>query len=77
MTVVTDEVQLTLFAGDTLSTEKIRDSINDPTRLLNSRTHKLNNHKRPFPKRNPLGDFPSGPVVKTLCSQCREPGFDP
>ena len=23
------------------------------------------------------GDFPSGPVAKTLCSQCREPGFDP
>ena len=22
-------------------------------------------------------DFPSGPVVKTLCSQCREPGFNP
>ena len=23
------------------------------------------------------GDFPSGPVAKTLCSQCRVPGFDP
>ena len=22
-------------------------------------------------------DFPGGPVVKTLCSQCRGPGFDP
>ena len=23
------------------------------------------------------GDFPSSPVAKTLCLQCREPGFDP
>ena len=23
------------------------------------------------------GDFPGGPVAKTLCSQCRGPGFDP
>ena len=23
------------------------------------------------------GDFPGGAVVKTLCSQCRGPGFDP
>ena len=23
------------------------------------------------------GDFPCGPVVKTLCSQCRGPGFSP
>ena len=23
------------------------------------------------------GDFPRGPVVKTLHSQCRGPGFDP
>ena len=22
-------------------------------------------------------DFPGGPVAKTLCSQCREPGFSP
>ena len=22
-------------------------------------------------------DFPGGPVVKTLCSQCRGQGFDP
>ena len=22
-------------------------------------------------------DFPSGPLAKTLCSQCRGPGFDP
>ena len=22
-------------------------------------------------------DFPGGPVVKTLCSQCRGPGLDP
>ena len=22
-------------------------------------------------------DFPGGPAVKTLCSQCRGPGFDP
>ena len=22
-------------------------------------------------------DFPGGPVVKTLCSQCMGPGFDP
>ena len=22
-------------------------------------------------------DFPGGPVVKTPCSQCRGPGFDP
>ena len=24
-----------------------------------------------------LRDFLGGPVVKTLCSQCRGPGFDP
>ena len=24
-----------------------------------------------------LGDFPGGPVVKTLCSQCRGPGSNP
>ena len=24
-----------------------------------------------------LRDFPGGPVGKTLCSQCRRPGFDP
>ena len=24
-----------------------------------------------------LKDFPGGPVVKTPCSQCRGPGFDP
>ena len=24
-----------------------------------------------------LWDFLGGPVVKTLCSQCRGPGFDP
>ena len=23
------------------------------------------------------GDFPGGPVARTLCSQCRGPGFDP
>ena len=23
------------------------------------------------------GDFPGGPVAKTLCSQCRGPGFNP
>ena len=23
------------------------------------------------------GDFPGGPVAKTLCSKCRGPGFDP
>ena len=28
------------------------------------------------PKR-PIGDFPGGPVGKTLRSQCRAPGFDP
>ena len=22
-------------------------------------------------------DFPGGPVAKTSCSQCREPGFNP
>ena len=25
----------------------------------------------------PFQDFPGGPVAKTLCSQCRGPGFDP
>ena len=25
----------------------------------------------------PLWDFPGGPVVKTLCFQCRGHGFDP
>ena len=29
-------------------------------------------HKRPL-----CGDFPGGPVAKSLCSQCRWPGFDP
>ena len=24
-----------------------------------------------------IQDFPCGPVAKTLCSQCRGPGFDP
>ena len=24
-----------------------------------------------------LWDFPVGPVAKTLCPQCRGPGFDP
>ena len=24
-----------------------------------------------------MTDFPSGPVAKTPCSQCRGPGFDP
>ena len=24
-----------------------------------------------------LGDFPDGPVAKTLCSQCRGPRFSP
>ena len=24
-----------------------------------------------------MGDFPGGPVVKMLHSQCRGPGFDP
>ena len=23
------------------------------------------------------GDFPDGPMAKTLCSQCRGPGFNP
>ena len=23
------------------------------------------------------GDFPDGTVAKTLCSQCRKPGFNP
>ena len=27
--------------------------------------------------RKSFGDFPGGPVTKTLCSQCRGPGFDP
>ena len=26
--------------------------------------------------RQPFRDFPGGPVVKTPCSQCRDPGFD-
>ena len=24
-----------------------------------------------------IRDFPGGPVVRALCSQCRRPGFDP
>ena len=24
-----------------------------------------------------IRDFPGGPVVKTMCSQCRGPGFNP
>ena len=27
-------------------------------------------------KRTNPGDFPGGPVAKTLCSQCRGPGFN-
>ena len=27
-------------------------------------------------KRIPDGDFPEGPVAKTLCSQCSRPRFD-
>ena len=30
-----------------------------------------------WPQKRDLGDFPGGPVVKTLCSQCGVPGFDP
>ena len=28
-------------------------------------------------KKKTSGDFPGGPAVKTPCSQCRGPGFDP
>ena len=33
-------------------------------------------HRKIFERRDPW-DFPCGPVVKALCSQSREPGFDP
>ena len=28
-------------------------------------------------KKKLVQELPGGPVAKTLCSQCREPGFDP
>ena len=33
--------------------------------------------KNPKHKTKAIGDLPGGPAVKTLCSQCRIPRFDP
>ena len=31
----------------------------------------------PLLQNRSCSDFPGGPVAKTMCSQCREPRFDP
>ena len=42
-----------------------------------TRLKRLSSSSRCMYKKVTYRDFPSGPVVKALCSQCREPGFDP
>ena len=46
---------------------------------VTSNDNKGNLKKQPHVKilKEDYLDFPSGPVARTRCSQCRGPGFDP
>ena len=44
---------------------------------INTVKQLYSNKKNLLKKKKEGGELPGGPVAKTLCSQCRRPGFDP